>query len=290
MKNKSQLNIEPYLFIAPTILLFILVLVIPLVNVIWFSLGDSNIIQGFKEWNGFKNFTYLISDRFMKSLGVTFVYVVFGVAGIVFFGLLVSIALNKPMPFVGIFRSIAIIPWIVPHAFAASMWSWVLNSQFGFINQLLMKLQLITKPISFLSDGTALPTVIMVRIWQGTPFMIIALLAALQTIPSDIDEAADLDGASLWQKFLYITLPYLKPVLLTSALIVTAWTIQIFDTVYIMTGGGPARQTQLVALEIYNKAFLDYDLGTASAIALVVLVIVGTIGFFKFRAEKGVED
>lgn len=290
MKNKSQFNIEPYLFIAPTILLFILVLVMPLVNVIWFSLGDSNIIQGFKEWNGFKNFTYLISDRFMKSLGVTFIYVVFGVAGIVFFGLLVAISLNKPMPFVGVFRSIAIIPWIVPHAFAASMWSWVLNSQFGFINQLLMKLQLITKPISFLSDGTALPTVIMVRIWQGTPFMIIALLAALQTIPTDIDEAADLDGASLWQKFLYITLPYLKPVLLTSALIVTAWTIQIFDTVYIMTGGGPARQTQLVALEIYNKAFLDYDLGTASAIALVVLVVVGTIGFFKFRAEKGVED
>lgn len=290
MNKKSKFNIEPYLFIGPTVLLFIFVLALPLINVIWFSLGDSNIIQGFKAWNGFENFSYLAGGRFIKSLGVTFVYVVFGVAGIVVFGLLASLALNKPMPFVGVFRSIAIIPWIVPHAFAASMWSWVLNSQFGFLNQLLMKLRLISEPISFLSDGTALPTVIMVRIWQGTPFMIISLLAALQTIPSDIDEAADLDGASLWQKFRYITLPYLKPVLLTSTLIVTAWTIQIFDTVYIMTGGGPARQTQLVALEIYNKAFLDYDLGTASAIALVVLVVVGAIGFFKFKMEKGVED
>ncbi len=120
--------------------------------------------------------------------------------------------------------------------------------------------------------------------------MIISLIAALQVIPLDIEEAADLDGASAIQKFRYITLPYLKPVLVTTTLIVTAWTFQIFDTVYIMTTGGPARQTQLVALEIYNKAFLDYDLGTACAIALVVLLIVGMIGFFKFKRERKVED
>lgn len=262
----------------------------PLFNVFKFSLGDSNIIEGFKAWNSFENFEYLTTTKFLKSLGVTAIYVIFGVLGIVIFGTLVSLTLNKPMPLRGLFRCIVIIPWVVPHAFAASMWSWVLNSQFGFINQLLMKLNLITEPLSFLSDGMALPTVIMVRIWQGTPFMIISLMAALQMIPSDIEEAAKLDGASALQKFRYITLPYLKPVLTTTTLIVTAWTIQIFDTVYIMTGGGPARQTQLVALEIYNKAFLDYDLGTSCAIAIVVLFIVGVIGFFKFRNERMVDD
>ena len=153
-----------------------------------------------------------------------------------------------------------------------------------------MKLNWITEPISFLGDGRALPTVIMVRIWQGTPFMIISLMAALQTIPSDIEEAADLDGASAIQRFRYITLPYLKPVLSTTTLIVTAWTIQIFDTVYIMTNGGPAGQTELVALEIYNKAFRDYDLGTACSIALLVLLIVGIIGFLKFKNERQVEE
>lgn len=290
MKRKGIHKIEPYMFILPTVLLFVLVLAVPLFNVFKFSLGDSNIIEGFKAWNSFENFEYLTTTKFLKSLGVTAIYVIFGVLGIVIFGTLVSMTLNKPMPLRGLFRCIVIIPWVVPHAFAASMWSWVLNSQFGFINQLLMKLNLITEPLSFLSDGMALPTVIMVRIWQGTPFMIISLMAALQMIPSDIEEAAKLDGASALQKFRYITLPYLKPVLTTTTLIVTAWTIQIFDTVYIMTGGGPARQTQLVALEIYNKAFLDYDLGTSCAIAIVVLFIVGVIGFFKFRNERMVDD
>lgn len=290
MKKNTLSKLEPYLFILPTIILFVLVLAIPLFNVFKFSLGESNIIEGYKEWNSFKNFQYLLEPKFLKSLAVTGVYVVFGVAGIVVFGTLVALALNKPMPLRGLFRSVVIIPWIVPHAFAASMWSWVLNSQFGFINQLLVFLNLIDKPLSFLSDGTALPTVIFVRIWQGTPFMIISLMAALQTIPSDIEEAAELDGANVLQKFRYITLPYIKPVLTTTTLIVTAWTVQIFDTVYIMTGGGPARQTELVALEIYNQAFLEYNLGTASAVALLVLLIVGVIGYIKFKNERQVED
>lgn len=290
MGKKGINKIEPYLFILPTVILLIFILGIPLVNVVRFSLGKSNTIQGFIEWNSFGNFQYLVSSKFLKALGVTGIYVAFGVIGTVVFGILVALSLNKPMPLRGLFRSIVIIPWIVPDAFAASMWKWVLNSQYGFINQLLMELNLISQPISFLGDGKALWTVIVVRVWKAAPFMIISLIAALQVIPLDIEEAADLDGASAIQKFRYITLPYLKPVLVTTTLIVTAWTFQIFDTVYIMTTGGPARQTQLVALEIYNKAFLDYDLGTACAIALVVLLIVGMIGFFKFKRERKVED
>ncbi len=290
MGKKGTHKIDPYLFILPTVILLVFILGIPLVNVVRFSLGKSNIIEGFIKWNSFGNFRYLASSKFLKSLGVTGIYVVFGVTGTVIFGTLAALALNKPMPLRGLFRSIAIIPWIVPDAFAASMWKWVLNSRYGFINQLLMKLNLISQPISFLGDGNALWTVIVVRIWKAAPFMIISLIAALQVIPLDIEEAADLDGASAIQRFRYITLPYLKPVLITTTLIVTAWTFQIFDTVYIMTAGGPARQTQLVALEIYNKAFLDYDLGTSCAIALVVLLIVGMIGFFKFKREGKVED
>ncbi len=286
MRKKGIHKIEPYLFILPTIILLILVLAIPLFNVFKFSMGDSNIIQGYIEWNSFENFEYLSTEKFLKSLGTTVIYVISGVLGIVVFGLLIALALNKPMPLRGVFRSIVIIPWVVPHAFAATMWKWVVNPQYGFINQLLMKLDLISEPISFLSDGKALPTVILVRIWQGTPFMIISLLAALQTIPSDIEEAAKLDGASAFNRFRYITIPYIKPVLSTTTLIVTAWTFQIFDTVYIMTAGGPARQTQLAAIEIYDKAFLDYDLGTACAIAIVVLVIVGVIGVFRFGLER----
>lgn len=281
----TERKLEPYLYLAPTIVLFVFILAIPLYNLVKFSLGDSNIIQGYLGWNNFENFEYLTKSRFLDSVQVTFAYVFFGVLGVVFFGTVVSLALDKPIRGRGFFRAVAIIPWVVPQAFAATMWKWVVNSQFGFINQLLLSLNIIDKSIGFLSADTALATVIVVRIWQGTPFMIISLLAALQTIPEDIQEAASLDGASLVQRFRYITLPYIRPVLKTTTLIVTAWTMQLFDVVYIMTAGGPARKTQLVALEIYNQAFKNDDLGTACALSLAMLAVIFLLSLFN-RGEK----
>lgn len=289
MNRKKKLGrpqpVEPYLYLLPTILLFLFILAVPLFDLVKYSLGDSNIIQGYKGWNNFENFTYLTSSKFLKSVGVTLVYVFFGVIGVIGCGTAVSLALDKPIRGRGLFRAIAIIPWVVPQAFAASMWSWVVNAQFGFINQLLMSMGFIESNISFLSESTAIVTVIVVRIWQGTPFVVISLLAALQTIPEDIQEAADLDGTTVFQKFRYITLPYIMPVLTTTTLIITAWTMQIFDSVYIMTAGGPARSTQLVALEIYAKAFQQDDLGTACAISLVVLVIIVLLSLRNIKKE-----
>lgn len=278
---------EPYLYLLPTIVLFVFILAVPLFNLFKYSLGDSNIIQGFKEWNSFENFKYLGSPKFLSSVWVTVIYVFFGVLGVVLCGTIVSLALDKPIPGRGAFRAVVIIPWVVPQAFAASMWSWVVNAQFGFINQLLRSLGLIQDNLSFLSENTALATVIIVRIWQGTPFVIISLLAALQTIPEDIQEAADLDGVTAWQRFRFITLPFIKPVLTTTTLIVTAWTMQIFDTVYIMTAGGPARSTQLVALEIYAKAFQQDDLGTACAVALCVLGVIALLSMENLKKGRG---
>ena len=281
----TERKLEPYLYLAPTIVLFVFILAIPLYNLVKFSLGDSNIIQGYLGWSNFENFEYLTKSRFLDSVQVTLAYVFFGVLGVVFFGTVVSLALDKPIRGRGFFRAVAIIPWVVPQAFAATMWKWVVNSQFGFINQLLLSLNIIDKSIGFLSADTALATVIVVRIWQGTPFMIISLLAALQTIPEDIQEAASLDGASLVQRFRYITLPYIRPVLKTTTLIVTAWTMQLFDVVYIMTAGGPARKTQLVALEIYNQAFKNDDLGTACALSLAMLAVIFLLSLLN-RGEK----
>ena len=275
----------PYLYLAPTIALFFFILLIPLFNLIKYSLGDSNIIQGFTGWNNFENFRYLANPRFLHSILVTVIYVVFGVAGVVFFGLIAALALDKPIKGRGLFRCL-VIPWVVPQALAATMWRWVLNAQFGFLNTLLTSLGIISSNISFLSENTALWTVIVVRVWQGTPFMIMSMLSALQTVPEDIHEAASLDGVNGLQRFRYITLPYIRSVLLTTTIIVTAWTIQIFDSVYVLTAGGPARATQLVALEIYSKAFTQDDLGTACAIALCILVLIVVLSLAKTRIEE----
>ena len=265
---------EPYLYIIPTLILFAFILAVPLFNLIKFALGDSNIIQGFKKWNNFRNFNYLGKAKFLKSVKVTVLYVIFGVAGVVFCGVVMALVLDKPLKGLGLFRALAIIPWVVPQSFAGVMWGWVVNAQFGFLNQFLKTLHIIETNIGFLSEQRALATVIVVRIWQGTPFMIISLLAALQTIPEDIQEAALLDGTNGLQRFRYITFPYIKPVLVTTTLIITAWTMQIFDVIHVMTGGGPARATQIVALEIYSKAFEQDNLGCACAIALCMLFII----------------
>lgn len=277
---------EPYLFILPTVALFAIVLVVPLLNLMVYSVGDSNLYQGFTGWNNFKNYEYLASAKFLQTVGVTLVWLIGGVLGIVVCGVTVALALNKPIWGRNVFRALVIIPWVVPHAFAAAMWSWVLNPQFGMLNEVLLALHIITEPISFLSQETALATVIMVRIWQGAPFMIITLLAALQTIPNEIEEAADIDGANWWQRFRYITLPYLTPVLTVSMLIVGAWTLQVFDTVYVMTNGGPARSTQIVAVDIYSKVFVESDLGSGAAMALATLVVVAVMSWRALRKEQ----
>ena len=146
---------------------------------------------------------------------------------------------------------------------------------------------MIEKNISFLSEPhKALVVCVVVRIWQGTPFMIMSLLSALQTVPEDIYEAAALDGVNPLQRFFSITLPHIMPVLLTTTLIVTAWTMQIFDAVNVLTGGGPARGTQLVALEIYAKAFQQDNLGTACAISLCLLVVLSLLSYAKRKIEQ----
>ena len=286
-KHHRNRSIEPYLFIAPTVVIFVFVLLVPLYNLFKYSFGDSNIIEGFKGWNSFSNYKYLKSTRFFNSILVTLRYVFFSVLGIVISGLFISLALNKPLKGRGLYRSLMIIPWIVPHAFAAVMWSWVLNPQFGFLNQLLVAFGLIKDNLTYLSLSSALITVTIVRIWQGTPFMIMSLLSALQTIPDDIVEASQIDGVNLLQQFHYITFPYIKPVLVSTTIIISAWTMQIFDTVYIMTGGGPVKSTQLIAIEIYQRAFQNNDLGTASAISVVVLVFIIFLSLLNLRGQKG---
>lgn len=279
-------RIEPYLFIAPSIIIFVFVLAIPLFNLLRYSFGEANIIEGYKGWNKFENFKYYLNPNFLSSLWVTVKYVFFSIIGIGFFGMIVSLSLNKPIYGRGIFRSISIIPWIVPHAFAATMWRWVVNPQFGLINQILMKLGLIDQGFSFLNVDTAFWTVVIIRIWQGTPFMIISLLAALQTIPQDIVEASLIDGSSQFQQFIHITFPSIRNVFVTTLLIITAWTVQIFDTVYIMTGGGPVRSTQLIAIEVYQQAFQYDNLGVASAISLIILLLVGILSFLNQKGSK----
>ena len=198
-------------------------------------------------------------------------------------GTTLALALNKPIPGRGIFRTIVIIPWVIPHVFAGTMWSWVLNSTNGIVNTVLLDLGLVSTPVSFLGADLALATVIFIRIWKGVPFLVMSLLSALQTIPSEVEEAAKLDGALGWKYFAYITLPLLKPVMVMSGTILMAWSFTIFDLVYVITAGGPLNVTELLSITIYKKAFINGDMGGAAAIAIFTMLFVSIIAFFLMK-------
>ena len=272
MKLKSKRKMMPYLFLIPALFVIITILGIPLINLICYSFAKVDLIGNFKGWAGLNNYKFLFTASFAQTLGRTAIWVIFGILGIFIIGTALALALNKKIPGRSFFRTIIIIPWVIPHVFAGTMWSWVLNSSNGIVNNILLELGLIEQPISFLGADLALATVIFIRIWKGVPFLVMSLLSALQTIPY----------------FCYITMPLLKPVMIMSGTILMAWSFTIFDLVYVITGGGPLNVTELLSITIYKKAFINGDMGGAAAIAIFTMAFVSIIAFFlmKKNAEE----
>ena len=290
MKLKSKRKMMPYLFLIPALFVIITILGIPLINLICYSFAKVDLIGNFKGWAGLNNYKFLFTASFAQTLGRTAIWVIFGILGIFIIGTALALALNKKIPGRSFFRTIIIIPWVIPHVFAGTMWSWVLNSSNGIVNNILLELGVIEQPISFLGADLALATVIFIRIWKGVPFLVMSLLSALQTIPYEVEEAAKLDGAIGWRHFCYITMPLLKPVMIMSGTILMAWSFTIFDLVYVITGGGPLNVTELLSITIYKKAFINGDMGGAAAIAIFAMAFVSIIAFFimKKNAEEEV--
>lgn len=290
MKPKKKRNKLPYIYLIPAVVIIVAIFAIPLFNLLWYSFAKVDLIGNFRGWVGLKNYEYLLTPEFGKTLVRTLIWVVCGIAGIFLVGTTLALALNKPIPGRGFFRTVVIIPWVIPHVFAGTMWSWVLNSSNGIVNTILLSLGIINQPISFLGADLALATVIFIRIWKGVPFLVMSLLSALQTIPSEVEEAARLDGALGLKYFWHITLPLLKPVMIMSGTILMAWSFTIFDLVYVITGGGPLNVTELLSITIYKKAFINSDLGGAAAIAIFTMIFVSIIAFFLMRHNAKEEN
>lgn len=284
--KKMRKKLNAYKYILPAFILLLLVFGLPLINTVIYAFADVNIMSGIKGWVGLKNFSYLSDPQFHATVMRTIVWVVFGVAGIFIYAMAVSLALYKPIPGRKFFRIIVIIPWLIPHAFAGTIWTWLLNSNTGLVNSILVSWGIVKEPISFFGEQLAMATVIFIRIWKGAPFLIMSLLAAFQTIPVDVEEAARIDGAGKVRYFRSILLPLLKPVLVTSGIILLAWTITIFDIVYILTKGGPSHATEIMSIMIYNKAFVENDLGASAAISVLCMMVVGVLGYFQMRAQN----
>lgn len=278
------------LLLLPAILFLLALIAYPLCKVIFDSVHFTHLVnQSVSGFSGLENFRKVISDpHFGQAARNTVVWTVFSVAGEFLLGMVTAVLLNQKIRGRAFFRIAIFIPWLVPIIVAGMTWDWILNPNFGILNYMLKELGWITKSINFLGEqSTAMATVIFVNIWRSFPYYTISLLAALQSIPSDIQEAAAIDGAGMFQRFFKITLPQLSSVSLVLTFIHVIWTSINFDFIWVMTEGGPNYSTETLPLMIYRYAMRKYDVGAASALSSMMILVMTVLFVFYYRARMG---
>lgn len=285
-------TIWPYLLVAPAVLIILCVVFVPVVNAFIMSFQNYDLRRP-KEiaFNGLGNYAKAFGDPlFWNALVRTVVWVVAGVGLQFVFGFVLALLLNQSFAGRGVIRAVSMIPWVTPGVLIGLMWRWIYDGNFGVLNDLLLKLHVITDKIPFLSQvSTAFPSVIVTIVWQGIPFFALMLLAALQGVSADMYEAAEIDGAGGWSKLTYITIPSIKNTIFVTALLRIIWVANSVDVIFNMTEGGPAYSTQTLSVYIFNKGNA-LDLGYASAMALLMAAILLVVAIpylrMNFREEK----
>lgn len=268
---------EPYLYSAPALILIVTVMLVPLVLGISYAFRDVQLLNPFSGgFVGLDHFRALGQDQaFFRALRNTLWWTGASVLLQFVFGLVLALLLDKPFAGRGLAQALCFLPWAVPSFLAGLNWAWLFNPVIGPLPHWMHALGILDAPNNILSDPQlAMWGPIVANVWWGIPFFAITLLAALQAIPRDLYEAASIDGAGPVQRFVSITLPFLAPTIAITILLRTVWISNFADLIVVMTNGGPADRTQIVASYIFTQAFRRLDFGYASAIALVLLVLL----------------
>ncbi len=289
----AQLRRIAALCLAPAAAFFLLLIAYPLARVIWTAFHYVNLTNpSISGYAGFDNFETVLGDeRFWPSLWRTGVWTLVSVAGEYAIGLASAVALAQPIRARAVFRGLIIIPWVIPIVVAGLTWTWMLTPDYGVLNLWLVKLGLLAKPYYWLGNlDSALLTVAFVNIWRSFPFYTLSLLAALMSIPRDILESAAMDGAGPVRRFAYIVMPHLKAVSLTLIFIHIIWTAINFDFIWVMTQGGPLNSSETLPILIYRYAFEDFDVGAASALAMMTMgFMLATFFVYWYGAVRRAE-
>lgn len=262
--------------IAPTVLIFSAVIVYPLVSAIYLSLFSIYTPTMEGEWAGLDNYSRLLAGgEFWRSLANNVIWTVGTLVLQMVFGIAVALMLHRNMLFRSLARSLVLFPYLLSTVVAVLVWRWLFNDLYGVLNQMLMWSGLVDMPVDWLgSMPNAMISLIFVGAWKYFPFVVIAVLARLQTIPDELYEASIIDGAGPVSRFFDITLPQLKDVLIVIVLLRTIWDFKEFDLIYLLTGGGPIVSTQTLPLLVYKEAFALNQMGGASAVAVLMMLVM----------------
>jgi len=288
--RRTASHLLPYLLISPAVLTLCFLLLYPIVRVIYFSLWNNYMVVPRPTFVGVDNFRWLFrQELFSLIFSNTLIFTLLSVLLHLMLGLALAELLSSNINprWRTAFRGILILPWMFSAVVVALNWRLILHP-LGVFNNLLSQVGLmdLSDPLNWLGvPKLALPAVILINLWRGYPFVMLMLLAALQSIPKEQYEAAAVDGANRWTRFRYVTIPNIKPVIASVGLLDAIWNFRLFDLVYLTTGGGPLNSTHVLATYTYQLAFERFEFSKASAVAVVILgfTSVLTVVYLRFQ-------
>lgn len=293
MRRKNAFEISKGTgFVAPAMALLLVVTGYPLLQVIKMSLYDYSQFTK-PKFHGFGNYKNIFRDSlFWNAMGNTVLFTVLSVTLILLLALLFATLLSSGINSYlrGVLRTALLLPWLFSSAVVSALWVIMMNP-FGIINWLLMKLGIITEVIGWFGDERfALLAVVLTNVWRSFPFAMLMILAGMQTVSQDTKEAAIVDGANSFQVFFYVVLPQIKNVVFTVGTLQFIWDFRSFDLIYIMTGGGPMNKTEVLSTLIYSQAFRKLDYGMASAMAVIMLILMLVFSAVYIKRSLGKEE
>ena len=278
MKNRKNYRtfLSSFAFIFPAILVVGVLLLYPVVTSVFYSFTSKHLIKASYKWVWLDNYKKILSDpEFLSAFLTSIKWTVCSLLGQILVGFTAALALERIKRGKGVYRTLLIIPWAFPSIVIALSWKWILNGVYGFVPNLLVKLGICeTIPQFFSSAGMVFGTLVFINIWFGAPLIMVNVLSALQTVPKDQYEAAQIDGASPWQSFIHITLPHIRVVVGLLVVLRTIWVFNNFDTIYLIPGGGPANLTMTVPIYAYNVGWGLKQLGVSSAVTVLLLIFL----------------
>jgi multiple sugar transport system permease protein len=292
MLERRTQGLQPYLLLAPSLLILTVFLLFPLIWNVYLSIHDVTFSTILKNWKfvGLMNYVDLLSDPdFYSSLKVSLIFVGGSVALQFFLGLVLAILLNQQVKGSNTLRALFIIPWTVSAVITGFSFKFIFNDDFGILNYGLEQMGLY--PIAWLSDpGAVVWTIVIANMWHGTPFTMLFLTAGLFSINPVVYEAALIDGASKTKSFFHITLPLLKPFIVINTILITMWSVNFFDLILVMTNGGPLFASTTSSLFMYREAFEFGMLSKGSAVGIFLIVVNLGLAYSYIRLFKRKES